>query len=193
MNIVSTFLFFSNLLIIKNFDPNSIINESKMRSAEIQKYTNTFWRHYKGKFYQTLGLAELRQESLVFYKSTYAKDDFWLRPKIMFDGNVEFKNRLVKRFEFHDHTQTGGPAVSVHTLDHQKLPPTFKIPQYTGFYEPRKGGQLLRCLGSATHTETLQHFVVAERLDESEMLIALGLEGFQIDYKKFVIDQPNVE
>ena len=130
----------------------------------------------------------------------------------MFDGHVEYRNRLVKRFEHQNlATENDMPMITWYpTYSDSKdspptrwdwsgttpmttanpVPPVFKIPQYQGFYESRRGGgPLLKCLGSATHTETEQHFVIAEEMNERPTFIAIGIEGFEIDYQPIIYDR----
>ena len=67
------------------------------------------YKHYKGKFYEVLGVAlhtETR-EILVVYKPLYDAiveelegEPLFVRPKKMFEETLEFEGKQVKRFEF---------------------------------------------------------------------------------------------
>jgi len=64
------------------------------------------YQHYKGKFYQVLGIA-IHSETLeeyVIYQALYDSKEFgknavWIRPLKMFLEKVNFNGKLVQRFE----------------------------------------------------------------------------------------------
>ena len=64
------------------------------------------YRHYKGKLYQVLGVAqhsETLQEMVVYkalYKSRFGKNSLWVRPKKMFLESVTVDSKRTKRFQF---------------------------------------------------------------------------------------------
>jgi len=65
------------------------------------------YRHYKGKFYEVIGLAKDSEnlDVVVVYKALYASNDFggsklWTRPLKMFLEKVKFEGKEVPRFEF---------------------------------------------------------------------------------------------
>lgn len=65
------------------------------------------YRHYKGKFYEVLGVARHSEtlEEIVVYKALYDSKDFgenilWVRPKNMFLGTVLVDGKNIPRFEF---------------------------------------------------------------------------------------------
>ena len=67
------------------------------------------YRHYKGKEYEVLGVASHSEtlEELVVYKALYdiegkGKDTLWVRPKKMFEEEVEVDGVVKKRFEHID-------------------------------------------------------------------------------------------
>ena len=67
------------------------------------------YRHYKGKEYEVLGVATHSEtlEDLVVYKAFYdiegkGKDSLWVRPKVMFEEEVEVDGVVRKRFELID-------------------------------------------------------------------------------------------
>ena len=67
------------------------------------------YRHYKGNEYEVVGVATHSEtlEELVVYKALYAiegkgKDSLWVRPKGMFEEEVEVDGVVRKRFELID-------------------------------------------------------------------------------------------
>jgi hypothetical protein len=67
------------------------------------------YRHFKGRFYEVLGVARHSetQEELVVYRQLYDDRSLWVRPRAMFQGHVVHDGREVPRFEF----VGGGPGV----------------------------------------------------------------------------------
>jgi hypothetical protein len=65
------------------------------------------YQHYKGKFYEVIGLARHSEtlEELVIYKALYNSEEFgnnalWARPKKMFLETVIVDGKEVPRFKF---------------------------------------------------------------------------------------------
>ena len=65
------------------------------------------YRHYKGKEYKVIGVATHSEtlEELVVYKALYAiewkgENSLWVRPKAMFEEEVEVDGVVRKRFEY---------------------------------------------------------------------------------------------
>ena len=65
------------------------------------------YKHYKGKFYEVIGLARHSEslEELVVYQALYDSREFgpralWVRPLKMFLGKVEANGKKVLRFEY---------------------------------------------------------------------------------------------
>lgn len=65
------------------------------------------YRHYKGKEYEVIGIARHSEtlEELVVYKALYHSPDFgddaiWVRPRKMFEENIEVDGQVKPRFEF---------------------------------------------------------------------------------------------
>jgi len=65
------------------------------------------YQHYKGNFYEVLGVAKHTEtmEDFVVYRSLYdspefAKGTLWIRPKEMFLGEGEVNGQKVLRFKF---------------------------------------------------------------------------------------------
>ena len=59
------------------------------------------YRHYKGQFYEVIGVARHSEteEELVVYRTLYGDFGLWVRPAAMFVEEVEVDGRRVKRFE----------------------------------------------------------------------------------------------
>lgn len=59
------------------------------------------YRHYKGRFYQVLGLARHSETEqwLVVYQPEYGDRQWWVRPLDMFTESVAIEGRQVPRFE----------------------------------------------------------------------------------------------
>jgi len=59
------------------------------------------YRHYKGKYYQVIGVARHSEtdELLVVYRPLYGEQGLWVRPLAMFCESVSLDGRLVPRFE----------------------------------------------------------------------------------------------
>jgi len=62
---------------------------------EVGKY-----RHYKGGYYEVIGVARHSEslEEMVMYKNE--KNEFWVRPKKMFLENVIVEGQQVPRFKY---------------------------------------------------------------------------------------------
>jgi hypothetical protein len=67
------------------------------------------YKHYKGKDYEVIGVAthSERLEEVVVYKALYSIEDkgensLWVRPKTMFEEELEIEGKQIKRFEFID-------------------------------------------------------------------------------------------
>jgi len=67
------------------------------------------YQHYKGNFYEVLGVAKHTEtmEDFVVYKQLYDGSEFpigsiWARPKEMFFGQVEVNGQKKSRFKFID-------------------------------------------------------------------------------------------
>lgn len=65
------------------------------------------YQHYKGKFYQVIGIAHHSEtlEELVVYKALYNSKKFgnnslWVRPKKMFLEKVEINGKKVTHFKY---------------------------------------------------------------------------------------------
>jgi hypothetical protein len=67
------------------------------------------YRHYKGKEYEVVGVATHSEtsEELVVYKALYSiegkgENSLWVRPRAMFEEEVEVAGVVRKRFEYID-------------------------------------------------------------------------------------------
>ena len=60
------------------------------------------YKHFKGNRYEVLGMALHSEtvEEMVIYKALYGEGNTWVRPASMWDEEVEYEGRKVKRFEF---------------------------------------------------------------------------------------------
>ncbi len=65
------------------------------------------YQHYKGKFYQVLGVGRHSEtlEEFVIYQAIYdspefGKNSIWIRPKLMFLEEVEIEGKKIQRFKF---------------------------------------------------------------------------------------------
>ncbi len=60
------------------------------------------YRHYKGKFYEVLGVARHSEteESLVVYRPLYGEKELWVRPLEMFEETVEVNGARESRFSY---------------------------------------------------------------------------------------------
>lgn len=61
------------------------------------------YRHYKGKEYRVIGEAKHSEtmEDLVLYEPLYESiSKYWVRPKDMFEEEIELDGKKVTRFEF---------------------------------------------------------------------------------------------
>ena len=62
------------------------------------------YRHFKGNFYEVIGIALDSEtlEEMVVYKALYGDEKLWVRPKAMFEEYVEKDGIRFKRFEYVD-------------------------------------------------------------------------------------------
>ena len=60
------------------------------------------YRHFKGNKYELLELAKHSetQEEMVVYKALYGDGGIWVRPAFMWDEEVEYEGKKVKRFTY---------------------------------------------------------------------------------------------
>ncbi len=60
------------------------------------------YRHFKGNKYELLGVAKHSEtlEEMVVYKALYGDYGVWVRPATMWNEEVEFEGKKVKRFTY---------------------------------------------------------------------------------------------
>ena len=60
------------------------------------------YRHYKGKYYEVIGVATHSEtmEKLVVYRALYQDFGLWVRPLTMFQETVAVDGKSVNRFTF---------------------------------------------------------------------------------------------
>ena len=68
------------------------------------------YQHYKGKFYEVIGIARHSEtgEQLVVYRCQYGDFSLWVRPLGMFLETVELDGRSVPRFSRFPAEPAGG-------------------------------------------------------------------------------------
>ena len=59
-----------------------------------------YYRHFKGNIYRVLHIAKHSEtlEDMVVYQAMYGERDIWVRPKAMFEEEIESDGKLIKRF-----------------------------------------------------------------------------------------------
>ena len=70
--------------------------------SEIVQLRSGKYRHYKGKEYEVIGVAQHSEtlEEMVVYRALYGDHSLWVRPFKMFVENVEIDGTIKKRFEY---------------------------------------------------------------------------------------------
>lgn len=60
------------------------------------------YKHFKGNEYEIIGFAKHSEtlEEMVIYKQLYGDNSLWVRPASMWEEEVKFDGKLVKRFVF---------------------------------------------------------------------------------------------
>ena len=60
------------------------------------------YKHFKGNKYELLDIAKHSEtlEEMVVYKTLYGDGGVWVRPSSMWDEEVEFEGKKVKRFTY---------------------------------------------------------------------------------------------
>lgn len=63
------------------------------------------YRHFKGNEYEVIDTALNSEtlEEMVIYRALYGDEKLWVRPASMWNEDVEFNGKKIKRFEY-----TGG-------------------------------------------------------------------------------------
>jgi len=60
------------------------------------------YRHFKGKEYEVLYIATHSEtlEPMVVYQAMYGNCGIWVRPAAMWNEEVEYNGKIVRRFEY---------------------------------------------------------------------------------------------
>ena len=60
------------------------------------------YRHFKGKEYEVIGVARYSEtlEEMVVYRALYGEKELWVRPLSMWNDEVYFEGKTVRRFTF---------------------------------------------------------------------------------------------
>ena len=60
------------------------------------------YKHFKGNEYELMDVASHSEtlEQMVVYRALYGEGGLWVRPLSMWDEEVTFNGKTVKRFEF---------------------------------------------------------------------------------------------
>lgn len=64
------------------------------------------YKHYKGNLYKVIGVANHSEtlEEFVVYQALYGDKKMWIRPKDMFEEDIEIEGKNQKRFAYaNDH------------------------------------------------------------------------------------------
>jgi len=80
--------------------------------------TPGWYRHYKGKYYQVLGLVQHSEEnqSYVLYQPLYGEQKLWVRPLQMFSEQVLVDGQWQARFEKVEHLPAELMAIAANSL-----------------------------------------------------------------------------
>jgi len=77
----------------------------------VEKIKTGRYQHYKGKYYEVLGLARHSEtmEDLIVYKALYETEfganSLWVRPKSMFLETVHVDGQIKRRFAYVGNTE----------------------------------------------------------------------------------------
>ena len=70
------------------------------------------YKHYKGYLKQVIGIARHSEtlEEMVVYQSLYADYRLWVRPRAMFEENIQHNGQIMPRFTYIGETFTQAPT-----------------------------------------------------------------------------------
>ncbi len=73
-----------------------------MNIEEVNTLRIGTYRHYKGKEYELLGIAQNSEtlEEFVVYRALYGDHQLWIRPKAMFFERIQKDGKEISRFEY---------------------------------------------------------------------------------------------
>lgn len=72
------------------------------------------YQHYKGNYYQILGVSRHSEtlEELVVYQSLYGDFGLWVRPKNLFLGTLMVDDQETQRFKFVSENRSQAPSIT---------------------------------------------------------------------------------
>ncbi len=67
------------------------------------------YRHYKGPLYEVINLARHSEteEEMVVYRTLYGDFSVWVRPLAMFNEEIEYEGKKIRRFEYIGEEENG--------------------------------------------------------------------------------------
>jgi hypothetical protein len=82
--------------------PAPAVAAKNSKNAMENKIKIAKYRHYKGKEYKVIGIANHSEtlEKLVIYQALYGKKELWVRPLKMFTEQIEVDGKIRPRFEY---------------------------------------------------------------------------------------------
>lgn len=77
-----------------------------------------WYRHYKGQYYQVLGLVQHSEENqpYVLYQPLYGEQKLWVRPLQMFSEQVLVDGQWLERFSKVEHLPAELMAIAANSL-----------------------------------------------------------------------------
>ncbi len=71
------------------------------------------YQHYRGNLYHVIGLSRHSEslEEMVVYRGLHADFGLWVRPKVLFQSQLEVEGILLPRFKFIRELDTAVPAL----------------------------------------------------------------------------------
>jgi hypothetical protein len=134
-------------------------------------YVRQFFRHWKGALYESYDLVQVPiHGKCVFYRALYGDFNFWLRPKEMFDTKFKLVN---------SNSVMNYPIA----WEQRNFVPPATCLQHKGIYNSKQG-EKVDCISCAYHTETMETFVVFQKLTPPFSTQALDVEDFDKLYQQ---------